>query len=307
MAVTIESTTDSEEAVTAALGGLAKESEVEKSAPAEKADETTEESEASEESHDEEADSEESEESQDESDEDETKEGKKPKKNGFKKRIDKLNRRVSEKEQEAEYWRQEALKAKGQKAEPVEEPKKPATEGKPKAQDFDSDEEYIDALTDWKIEQREKAQESKQREEQVKTSYQRQVEAHQQRINEFKKSAPDFDEAYQEFIEDHPNVSVSPALEQSIYESENGPAIVYELFKNPKEFERINSMGALAIAREVGKIEARLAKSESAQIQNKQTKAPPPLKPVGSKSSKVIKSPDDMNYQEYKKWREANS
>jgi hypothetical protein len=86
---------------------------------------------------------------------------------------------------------------------------------------------------------------------------------------------------------------------------------MYELAKNRKEYERINSLNALAMAREIGKIEAKLSRSKTTEAQEeikKITKAPAPLKPVGSKSSGISnKSPDEMDFHEYKKWREANS
>lgn len=216
---------------------------------------------------------------------------------GVKKKIDKLTKRVTEAKREADFWKQEALKVKAQETKEVEA-KKPETvqaEGKPNPDNFESHAEYIEAVTDWKLDQRDKAKEEKSKADSAKDEYQNSVKAHQERINKFKAENKDYDEVIADFVEDHGDVTFSLTVEESILSSDLGPALIYELAKNPEEFKRINSLGPIAAARELGRIEQRLSKaSESSEekaneTEKKQTKAPAPMKTIGSKSSGSVK------------------
>lgn len=260
----------------------ATESAVEKEeAPAAAADESDEQSETAEAS---EASEEEQEE---EGKEEEEEKPKKPLK-GFKKRINKLNERLAAKEQEAEYWRRQALEGKGAQETKPDLNKEAKTEGKPKADDFDSHDEYVEALADWKTEQKLKEHDARQRETQAKTEHQSQVETYQQGIQVLMEKHEDFEEA----LESVDDIRVSPAVQQLLLDSKNGPDLTYHLAKNREEFERINKLSPLAAARELGKFEAGLSKPEPKQEARKQTKAPDPIKPLSgsgkSQSEKTI-------------------
>lgn len=216
------------------------------------------------------------------------------KKNGFKKRIDKLNQKLSVKEQETEYWKQEALKGQGaaKNNQTQEAQKKVETEGKPKATDFDTHDEYVEALTDWKIEAKEKATEAKQRQTQALTEAQKQGQAFQEKIGEFKKTTKDFDEV----LEEVSDLRASPGLLEVIIRSKIGPQLMYELAKDRAELERINQLDVLDAAKEIGKIEVRLSKPESPSTEKKQSKAPAPITPIGgSGSARAAKSIYDPN------------
>lgn len=188
----------------------------------------------------------------------------------------------------------ESLKSqdpKGQRQSEVEMKSESLSEGKPVADKFDTHEEFVEALTDWKLEQREKANLQKSKEAQAKNAYQDQIKRHNDRVAKFKESAPEFDDVIAEFVEEHGDVKFSPGLEQSIFDSDNGPAVLLELAKNPEEFDRINRLPPFAAAREIGKIEARVAGKESKKPETKTTtKAPPPLKTVGTGASGVKKT-----------------
>lgn len=273
--IQIASTTDSNDAVMAATGQLAPKEEVEIIAPDEKPEEP-------EESNDDN--------SEIDKENDEEEEERPKKKGGFKRRIEKLNSKISQAEQEREYWKQEALKAK----QPDRSEAKP--EGKPSPGDFETHDDYVEALTDWKLDQKLQAQSAKQKESQIKSEQQARIQTHLDRIQSFVKEHEDFEETMME-VDDVP---ISIAVQELILESENGPELMYELAKNRKEFEKICKLSPLAAARAMGAFEAKLGK----QTQPKTTKAPPPIRPVGSKASAgVTKSPDEMDFQEYKRWR----
>lgn len=273
-----------------------------KSASGQEPDETAEESDASEAKEGKAAKDSESDDSE-ESDQEEEQESKaeKPKRgNGFKKRIDKLRAQNSAKDQEIEYWRQKALSE--QKPEKADDAiKSTAPEGKPKADDFETHEDYIEAVADWKAEQKLAAYEAKQRENQVKTEHEKRVSTHAERVEAFKEKHEDFDDV----LADVADVRVSLAVQELILESDNGPELMYALAKEPEELERICKLSPLQAAREMGKFESRLTKSGSPK-EIKTTKAPKPVNPVGGGGSggakKSIYDPG-ISQQEYEALR----
>ena len=71
-------------------------------------------------------------------------------------------------------------------------------------------------------------------------------------------------------------------MAQTIQASETGPDVIYYLGSNPKEASRIARLAPLLQAREIGKIEARLASNPPAK---KTTAAPAPIAPVTARSA----------------------
>ena len=305
MSITVESTTDSAEAVVAATGDLAaKEAETKtlEVKPKEKAETAKESDLDSEES--EESEAEESETSEETGEEVEDSSEKPKKKGGFKRRIEKLSSKLSAAEQEKEYWRQQALNAQSTKEAEHIEPVKAQASNRPDPNDFEEHDDYVEALTDWKLENKLSERDRKLQEDELKNSYQKQISTFQEKIQDFSKTVEDFDEA----IQDVDDIPMSLVVKDIILESENGPELMYALAKNREEYERICSLNPLAAAREMGRFELKFLKQKSSEEkqQLKTTKAPKPLTPVHSgKSGKSMKSPEDMTFQEYKAWRES--
>lgn len=304
--ILIESTTDTPEQVQVAMGDVAQGKEVEASETEQSEPvETTEESETSETQDVKEDESEEEVAKEGDEDEDDAaEEGEKSKKrNGFKRRVDKLNKRIAEREREVEYWRNIALKAKSQ--EPQQEkpqaPKQIDTSKKPNPDDFETHEEFIEALTDW-VEQKLKEHQSRMEAESIQSERRQMLEAHKARVKEFAAKHEDFDEV----MEDVADVPVGPALYEIVVASEVGPQVLYELAKNRSELERINSMPAHLVGLEVGKLIATISSSETKPKKKQTTKAPKPLSTVGGKSTgSVAKSIYDPNisFKEYERLR----
>lgn len=226
------------------------------------------------------------------------------KKNGFQKRIDKLNARVTASEQEKEYWKREAMKvATAPKPEAKVDQTSAAAPGKPHIDSYDSHAEYVEALTDWKTEQKLNERDQKQAKSQLETEQTNALKTHTSRVESFKGEHDDFDEMM-ENLADVPN---SPALQSIIVSSDNGPALLYELAKNPEEAKRIAMLSPLAAAREMGRIEARLsAPAKTTKEASKITKAPRPMEPVGKGGkgaiSKSIFDPS-LSQREYERLR----
>lgn len=307
MSINLESTTDSKEAVTAALGDLASPVEIKDEVVEENLSATAEETPVVENKDDSETSEEEEIEAKesDEGEEEEQLNAGPKKKGGFQRRIDKLTGKLSAKDQEVEYWRQEALKhQKPVNADGEQTPKLNAGDGKPNKNDFENVEDYYEALTDWKVEQKLLAEEVKQKEVAVKTEYKKQIDTHLGRVEAFKSKHEDFGE----LLESVDDVPMSITVQDVIIRSENGPDLMYELAKNRSEFERINKLSAIDAARELGRIEARLAKVETPKkTETKTTKAPNPITPVNAKTSGAVKKSiydESLSQREYEKLRE---
>jgi hypothetical protein len=291
--VTVISTTDTPEQVLAAQGRMAEKSDVEaveKPAAGEVQPETLEASEASNEIEGEE---------QSETDGDETEE-KPKKKSGIEKRIGKLTKQRQEAQLEAEYWKKEALKNQTAPAAPTEARQESKADGRPKAESFETHEAYVEALADWKVDQKLSAEKAKTRELELKSEQDKQLKTHFERVEKFKSQHSDFEDAMTE-VNDIP---MSLTVQQVILGSENGPELMYELAKDPEDYKRICGLPAIQAARELGKIEARLLKEETKETKIKPSKAPKPLSTVSRGSAASSRDPSTMDYDEYKEWRE---
>jgi hypothetical protein len=312
MPVDIASTTDSQEAVTAAMGDLAQGKPVVEttSASAEKsADETTPEaSEALEASETENTETTEETEEQDESEESTDDDaGKKPgkKAGGYQKKINKLTKLRTQAEQEKEYWKAQALKSAQAKPDQPAQPdeKLVSNEGRPSPDNFDTHEKYVEALTDWKLDQKFKERDTQAKEVQVKTEHQKQVEAHVERVKEFSKAHADFNET----LEDVNHIPMSLVVQQVILKSEQSAEFMYQLAKHPEEYEKICKLPAIDAACELGKFESRFIKAQNPSVETiTTTKAPKPVKPVRATGTPSKKSLDDPNLsqREYEQLRE---
>lgn len=249
-----------------------------------------------------------------EKDEDES--PKKPKRvSGFKKRIDKLNQRISDRDREIDDLRrrlneQSQFREKPEKVAKTQDfsdkPKKPIEENFDSYEEFEeAQNKYIEDLADWKVEKKFKEQkEAEARNEEIRT-YQKKVSDHTQRINEFKKQAQDFDQVVQEGLA---GTQPTLALEVAILDSKYSAEIVYELAQDPEEFDRINSLSPLQMAKEIGRIEARFEnKTSETKKQVVTTKAPKPMGKVGTRGkghARSLYDADKVSQREWEKMRE---
>lgn len=275
------------------------------SAPQE-TDETAEESETSEQDSENDSESESGEDDESGEDESESSDEDKPKKKsgGYKKKIGKLTKQLSMQAEELAYWKEQALKGNKSAGDKVEELEASIeqTEAKLEAADpnaepdpdnFKTHAEYTTALTKWALKQVELEKEQKAKAEAIKTEYQKTVQAHQERVQNFAKSHSDFD-AVLDSVNDIP---MSLPVQDVVLASEIGPALMYELAKNKEEYARICSLGEAAAYRELGKLESRLeaklkaseTPSEEKEEQEEVRRAPAPITPVGKKATMIVK------------------
>lgn len=157
-----------------------------------------------------------------------------------------------------------------ERAQQAEQPRASSTEA-PRPDQFNTAEDYIEAVADWKAEQKITQREQQKRQNEVKTSYAEREESAREKYSDFQ------DVVYSD------DLAISRVMMEAIIESDLGPEVAYHLGKNPREAERISGLSPVAQAREIGKIEASLA-SKSPDMK-KPSSAPEPIKPVGTRAS----------------------
>ncbi|OLD92635.1 MAG: hypothetical protein AUG84_00835 [Chloroflexi bacterium 13_1_20CM_4_66_7] len=204
-------------------------------------------------------------------------------------RIDELTRKVRENEREAAFWRARAEAA----TTPPEKPRE-----KPTADKFDDYGAYVEALADWKADEKirvaldardKAAAETRQSETRTTNWQERQAEA--------RKSIPDLDA-----VMEASDVPIAAHVASELLDSELGPQIAYHLAKHPDIAAKLNGLTPTAAAREIGRLEATLgtvsAPSEPVvdapaepvppAPKAKTTSAPPPVKPTGQGRSTSV-------------------
>lgn len=135
---------------------------------------------------------------------------------------------------------------------------------------FDTYEDYADALAERKAEELLAKRETAKQTQALQEQYYEREETARDRYD-------DFDQvAY------NPNLPVTDVMAQSIQASDVGPDVLYWLGTNPKEAVRISRLNPILQAKEIGKIEASLT---SAPPVRKSSTAPAPIAPVTPRAS----------------------
>jgi hypothetical protein len=138
------------------------------------------------------------------------------------------------------------------------------------ADQFESPEAYAEALAYQKAEELIAKREAAKQQSQVLESYQEREEAARDKYDDFEQVAY------------NPKLPITEVMAQTIQSSDIGPELAYYLGTNPKDAERISRMAPLAQAKEIGKIEAKLAAEPPVK---RTTSAPAPISPVTARSS----------------------
>jgi len=167
-------------------------------------------------------------------------------------------------------------------------PAAPAVDtGKPQQGDFDSYDEYVEALTDWKWEQNNQKQQREQQENQRRERY------------------AQFDDKISRASIDDPNFGskayIPNALLEHFMDVAHPIKLAYYFGENPQEAQRIVGLPPIPAAIEIGRIEGKL-KSKSTLPPRSKTKAPAPTSPVGNRATPT-KDPANMTTAEYIAWR----
>lgn len=204
--------------------------------------------------------------------------------NRVQKRIGELTRRQREAERERDYWREVALAGKTPSQSPPFAGQTAAQGGEldpdmPRVEQFASYEEFVDARADWRAEKRIREHEQAKTREQTVRQVQEKTQA------AVAKAAEKFEDF--EDVALSPELAMTPIMAEALLECENFAELAYHLGQHPEEAKRISRLSPAAQAREIGKLEVRLATgaSEQQQATRKVSNAPAPVKPVGAKGA----------------------
>ena len=164
-----------------------------------------------------------------------------------------------------------------------QQPTQQTPDGKPTREAFNgNDEAYVEALTDWKIDQRD----LKQRQDREAASLQ-QTQTKTEKMYAEAAKIPTFDrEAFDE-------LPLTPTIAQTIVDSDTAPQLMAWMTSNPDEVERIARLSPARQSAEIGKLEARLSVTKTTK------EAPPPIKTVGGGGSVTNGDMSKMTPDEY--------
>ena len=139
------------------------------------------------------------------------------------------------------------------------------TANPPAPDDFENAHAYAEALAEQKAQQLILRREAERQQAAV-------LEAYQDREEDARSKYDDFEQvAY------NPNLPVTDYMAQAIQASDIGPEVIYHLGSNPKEAQRIANLPPILQAKEIGRIEAKLASDPPTK---RTSTAPAPLAPV---------------------------
>jgi hypothetical protein len=135
---------------------------------------------------------------------------------------------------------------------------------------FASPDAYAEALAAQKAEELLRQREMQKQQREI-------LDAYSEREEEARNKYEDFEQvAY------NPSLPITTVMAQTIQASDIGPEVAYYLGANPKEAERISKLAPFLQAKEIGKVEAKLAADPPVK---KSSSAPAPISPVTAKTS----------------------
>ena len=183
---------------------------------------------------------------------------------GVKKRISRAVRNQHEAERERDYYKGLAEGRGKPEAKAGEEDATPEEAVRPVQEDFETEEAYIEALTDFKMDERFAAHDTKAAEkakafEAEKATTSRQ-EAFQKKIDKAAEGHEDFNEVTFR----NPDLAVTAPMLRECEELENGAEVVYHLGKNPEKAAEIARLPHKAMERALWGIEEGLKASAPA-------------------------------------------
>jgi len=137
---------------------------------------------------------------------------------------------------------------------------------KPRRDQFANEEDYIDSLTDWKLDKRDRASNQERQAAQLNATNTR-----TENLYRAAEKLPGFDrDAFEE-------LPLTPAIAEALVDSDASDKLMEYMTLNPKEVERIAALKPARQAAEIGKLEAKIASAPPV----KTTKTPAPINPVG--------------------------
>ena len=160
---------------------------------------------------------------------------------------------------------------------------------------FATTEAYVDALAGQKAQQMVEQQRNQQQQQELLATYHDKEEEARGRYEDFEQVAY------------NPKLSITTVMAQAIQASDNGPDVAYFLGTNPKEAARIANLQPFLQAKEIGRLEAKLA---SEPVTKRTSNAPAPISPVnprnGGSTSFDTTDPRSIKAMSTSQWIEAD-
>ena len=171
-------------------------------------------------------------------------------------------------------------------------PVAPQGDGRPTQDKFETFDAYMEALTDWKVDQKIQGVGRKASEQREQQEAQRQADEVRSKLAPAAEKYEDFEEVV---LRD--DLQITRDMAEAILEL-GGPGhdVAYHLGTHPKEAARIAGLGRIAQIKEIDKISATLTKPPEP------TKAPAPIVPNAGTAS-VEKRLEDADYDDFVKIR----
>lgn len=155
---------------------------------------------------------------------------------------------------------------------------------KPQLDQYKSYDEYSEAVTDWKVDQKLKARDEDAKKARQQDEVNKASASWQQKVENLIDSDDAFED-YEDVVGSYKG-EVNSAILQFLREADIGPHLAYYLGKNPDVVDDLNNKTPYAIAKEMAKIEASLSNpTPSVKI----SKSPPPINPVKGSSKTMVK------------------
>lgn len=183
----------------------------------------------------------------------------------------------------------EALKTAGKPLDPGD---------KPERTKYASDEEYQDALADWKADQRIAKRERERAEAQARAEFEEIESNWTKQVEKIKAEIDDYEEVISEA-----NIPISDVLSIALKEHPEGAELLYFLAKNPDEARRLSRMRPVGAIRALDSLARELSAPEAEPEPPKTSKAPEPISPV--RQTPVNTPPVADNFRDYRARRQA--
>jgi len=211
-------------------------------------------------------------------------------KKSFQDRINEMTWKQRSAERETEHWKKIAQGGAPAEKGSITDPATLTSPGttRPKTDNFNSVEEYEDALFAWYDRDRVAKEEASSQKASLKKN-----------LDTFNKSAitirtkhPDFDEVVARQV-------FTDSMRSAVFSIDNGALVAYELGKQPEMADKIKSLPPAKQVYAIAKLERKLLLTQKVKLKSD---TPNPLTPLGGVAPSGSKNPDKMSTAEWMAW-----
>lgn len=171
-------------------------------------------------------------------------------------------------------------------------------QGPPKLDAYNSYEEWVEAVADYRAEKRFT---ELQRQSEERAAQESERKAAESRRAAYEKAVATIEDRYPDYHDVTAEMPTTRAMAEFILGHDKGPDIAYYLGKNPDEAMRIATLDPVRQGFELAKLEAKLV-TPGSQVKTATT-APEPINPVRPRERAPAADPSKMTMAEYANWR----